>query len=596
MKLLNLEIKGYKNLKEKVNFDFTQSNNYAALIGLNGSGKSNILEAVSIIFASLYTGRKIKNWNKDNEINYAIKYQLKNLEIQIIDGVITLLKENGIEKNKIVRKSKQDYLPSEIIACYSGDELRLWDNIYSHFYFSYLSKISKGYRSTKQNLVYLNKNSWELALLALLCHKSSHNYLKSLLKIEDLSTVSIRFHFADNYENRKDWFSKSVEAGLESSNEITELIQRIKDEQERTNEDLVYTQISSIELRVDRNNYKFCRKLFYLLFAAGMPKENKLFKKIEIKFNGFALKHLSEGEKKIILIKCLTDILANENTLILLDEPDSHVHIARKKEIKTLIDKPNYFTLLTTHSPSLLHHFTTENIFILNDKNEGDGVEVIESDKLKGLETISGGEFSLMDGVLTISSKKNILLVEGMTDEIHFKKALELFNNEYPELNYNVFETKSCSNLKQLLIGLAASKFVNDKVVIGIFDKDDEGNKSLRDNFKKVENEINIYRLTATTANTSKFYAIQLPIKENFNGNSFTVENLFSEEKYKEAYLQAVNEKKDYFANESISDISNDIETKAKKRLADASVRFGKDEFEGFRPILDLIKKTQEIL
>ena len=48
MKLQELNIQGYKNLKDaaKVSFDFTNCTNYTALIGLNGSGKSNILEAV----------------------------------------------------------------------------------------------------------------------------------------------------------------------------------------------------------------------------------------------------------------------------------------------------------------------------------------------------------------------------------------------------------------------------------------------------------------------------------------------------------------------------------------------------------------------
>ena len=60
MKLISLHINGYKNLKGKANFDFSHAENYCALIGLNGSGKSNVLEAISLIFASLYRSIPIK--------------------------------------------------------------------------------------------------------------------------------------------------------------------------------------------------------------------------------------------------------------------------------------------------------------------------------------------------------------------------------------------------------------------------------------------------------------------------------------------------------------------------------------------------------
>jgi predicted ATP-dependent endonuclease of OLD family len=50
------------------------------------------------------------------------------------------------------------------------------------------------------------------------------------------------------------------------------------------------------------------------------------------------------------------DVLGNENSLFLFDEPESHLHISRKKEVKKYLDKPNHFSLLTTHSPC----FTTQ--------------------------------------------------------------------------------------------------------------------------------------------------------------------------------------------------------------------------------------------
>ena len=52
MKIQKIIIKGFKNL-EDFKLD-TKGNKTTVLIGNNGTGKSNILEAISAIFASLY--------------------------------------------------------------------------------------------------------------------------------------------------------------------------------------------------------------------------------------------------------------------------------------------------------------------------------------------------------------------------------------------------------------------------------------------------------------------------------------------------------------------------------------------------------------
>ena len=55
MKLKSLWIQEYKNLKD-FQLDFEKGNNLSILIGNNGSGKSNVLEAISGIFAEAYRG------------------------------------------------------------------------------------------------------------------------------------------------------------------------------------------------------------------------------------------------------------------------------------------------------------------------------------------------------------------------------------------------------------------------------------------------------------------------------------------------------------------------------------------------------------
>ena len=53
MKLKKLHINQYKNLKD-FTIDFESGNGLTMLVGNNGSGKSNVLEAISGIFHDLY--------------------------------------------------------------------------------------------------------------------------------------------------------------------------------------------------------------------------------------------------------------------------------------------------------------------------------------------------------------------------------------------------------------------------------------------------------------------------------------------------------------------------------------------------------------
>ena len=48
MRLKKLFIESYKNIHGEYSFEENQG--YIALIGLNGSGKSNLLEAISLVF------------------------------------------------------------------------------------------------------------------------------------------------------------------------------------------------------------------------------------------------------------------------------------------------------------------------------------------------------------------------------------------------------------------------------------------------------------------------------------------------------------------------------------------------------------------
>src|SRR5690554_5790992 len=106
----------FKNL-ENFEIDFSNKEGITVLIGNNGSGKSNILEAISSVFAGLYD-------NKYNpSFNYELTYTKDTYNVQVKF-------ENGTYETKVNGTDtalKSEHLPSQLISSYSGEESRLWE-------------------------------------------------------------------------------------------------------------------------------------------------------------------------------------------------------------------------------------------------------------------------------------------------------------------------------------------------------------------------------------------------------------------------------------------------------------------------------------
>ena len=162
MRLKKLTIKKYKNLID-FNVDFETGNGLSILIGNNGSGKSNVLEALSGIFANAYAGRSI------HKFIYSLTYEMKGKEIKLeqtmhrcqyyVDGKVISIKE----------LTNQGLLPTNVIALYSGEDKRWWHNYYEPFYLNFTKNVRAGVANNlSPKMYYLNKYYWDIALLSLI--------------------------------------------------------------------------------------------------------------------------------------------------------------------------------------------------------------------------------------------------------------------------------------------------------------------------------------------------------------------------------------------------------------------------------------------
>lgn len=404
MKLCNFTIKGngYKNLKGT--YSFQNSKGYIALIGLNGSGKSNLLEAISIAFANT------NNIDVEQNFTYSLSYEMSEELVEISE---TSKYVNGTIDGR--------HIPSSIIACYSGEDNRLWNSGFKKYYVDFFNKAIHG-GEYKPWLLYINKYCWKIAFLSLLFSENTDviSFFRDKLHIDDFDTINVKFTPNNNVKpinhEASNWYMRIKEKYAEAFISIRDL----------KGEDLMCNQYT--ELTPDQ-------VIFYYLYFLHMPDKrgtldleaDKLIESIDISLNGYSFNDLSEGEKKLILIECIIKVLGDEHSLVLLDEPDAHTHIAMKKDILKLISEFEGQTIMTTHSPMFLNKrwngYNEKNVFYMN---EG---KIEDPEPLKHLSELTDNEVDYFEGTFILSSK-NILVTEGTYDGLYLNKAISIFEKE----------------------------------------------------------------------------------------------------------------------------------------------------------------------
>ena len=129
MRIDKLKIINFKNLKD-FQIDIDESQLTSVFIGRNGAGKSNLLEAIVIIFRDLDLGVVTKDFS------YEIIYKCSGYNVQIKNDVKVSKQEFFVNDKKLTRtafyKRREDYLPEHVFAYYSGPSNRLEKHFAKH--------------------------------------------------------------------------------------------------------------------------------------------------------------------------------------------------------------------------------------------------------------------------------------------------------------------------------------------------------------------------------------------------------------------------------------------------------------------------------
>nr|WP_064495154.1 AAA family ATPase [Pseudomonas chengduensis] len=419
MKVDKLHIRSrFKNLDD-VLVEFDEDHLMTVIVGRNGSGKSNVLEALVAIFRNLDLGepplfsyrlvyrlgqKPQKTHPSDQWLEITIDADpargtlTKQYEITVRDllsttdqGInpeSTLGKSIPISKVARDKKGNAPYLPKYVFAYYSGPSDRL-ENYFKKHRIEFYRRLLKDELDLKGDirpLFYAKPYHSQFVLLAFfLSDKDSveKNFLREHLGIEGLDSI----HFV---MRQPDWAKKKGELFWGARG----VVRRFLDE-------LIKHALSPVKVTRQEDTSltgsNIRNEFFHLFlpsvtalrdFAQGLSPD-ELFKMLEstllseiisevsirVKVSSsrepLTFRELSEGEQQLLTVLGLLKFTGGKDSLFLLDEPDTHLNpswaVKYLKFLRAFV--PNHETshlLMVTHHPLAIAELEKQQVQVMS--------------------------------------------------------------------------------------------------------------------------------------------------------------------------------------------------------------------------------------
>lgn len=368
MKLKRIHIERYKNLVD-FECEFSDSN-ISAFIGNNGSGKSNLLEAISDVFSFA------KNSTTDRNPKLVVAPEIYGCEIEYeCDEVIYTLMYTKAEvtifqnKRKLTKKEMIDALPKAIFLYYAGETQRQLRTAKNTFDESYNYKLKNTDNDSFPGYKFIDYYSTEdLCLLLFTSIIYKGDYYKKLLKLLDCEEISPKVSLVLKSPNEKKeggdtyWGARGfVKSFLDEIRKYVAGTQDLSEIYVMRFEDIELLKNVSADENEMFAKLKALKNAGYLHLMAVRCKNNA--------GEEFDSDCLSEGEKQLSLLILLTAFTARDDCLYLFDEFDAYLHLNWQKSFAKMIGKLDVrgHMIFTTHSPATISGIKKKNVYIMSE-------------------------------------------------------------------------------------------------------------------------------------------------------------------------------------------------------------------------------------
>lgn len=433
MRIDRLYLKEFRNL-QNFSVDFEEGSPRTVLIGRNGVGKTNILEAITSIFKQLDLRERPTFEYKINYIcaekyvevtstvdatsdSDLLKYQLRfRVSDRLLDDSNEFISEAAFYK----LNNESRLLPKHVFGYYSGTSSRLRDLFKQHTE-NYRDDLINGREDTIRPLFLAEDWHSQFVLLSFYSKEDEEiaTFLRNQLGITALESVLFVL-------NQPHWYKKDPSSVVKQRGDgrywwaagtVKHLLGDLHREAlapMRTSERI---SVGIKQHRTKEHSYLYLDSNDSLRRLAATIDQKELFKRLEstvlsdllrevkIRFqiegseSSLTFSDLSEGEQQLLTVLGLLRFTNQDESLFLLDEPDTHLNPAWCLDYLDILTKyggglSKSQIIMTTHSPLVFAGLEKEEVIILQ---KGDFGVVAEnpatSPKGMGFSAILTSEF-----------------------------------------------------------------------------------------------------------------------------------------------------------------------------------------------------------
>jgi energy-coupling factor transporter ATP-binding protein EcfA2 len=437
MRLKSVYISQYKNLKDfTLNFDGTSF--IDVFVGKNGTGKSNLFEAIIKIFRHLYEYDNKARLDFDFRINYEIDN--KDINIHWTSGKLSI---NGRESKTVT----QTLLPDNILIYYSGHNDTITELV-EKYEKTFGKRIKKADFNESRRFISIGSEYKKLLLSVILMQENANKSRQFICEKLNIQTVvsEVRLVLQRPTFAKKSlivdsadtstyyWETKGITRQF-----LDKLVACVKGEFSHSDMYDIKTDNYSILVNIDLFRDKFKEESSSIFRQFDNLKILNMLAEVSISLtmtNGIdaSISHFSDGQFQSVYIYSIIELFKDRNCITLLDEPDSFLHhewqfdfLKQVLEIADTTAKNNH-VLMSSHSAVTLIPHNKKKIKFFDIKNnyancydlpKKIAIQKLSSDLIKYSE-----QEQLLSIINTIQiEKKPVLFTEGSTDPIIIKEA-----------------------------------------------------------------------------------------------------------------------------------------------------------------------------
>ncbi|WP_180950259.1 AAA family ATPase [Pygmaiobacter massiliensis] len=399
MRVDKLDIDNFKNLKN-FHIDIDETQLTSVFIGRNGAGKSNLIEALVIIFRDLDLNVPTTNFS------YTVTYRCSSHIITVDNSKLDGKKGFNVDGESISKsafyKERENYLPAHVFAYYSGPSNRL-ESHFSKHQRKFYNALLNGKDEVIRPLFYARLIHSNFVLLAFFSffEETNSQFLREYLDIISVESILFVLKKASwvkeksglKYAKSELWGARGVvreflndlyRLSLAPLKETTSFDEGFKPVKKEVTYLFLKDQKKLMEFSERyKNNVEFFKHLESMYLS-------DLIEEIRIKVRKsdgtvITFNELSEGEQQLLTVLGLLKFTKSKESLFLLDEPDTHLNPAWKFDYLKLIQdvvepSENSQVILSTHDPIVIGGLKKEAVTIFDRCNNQTVIKTPEVD------------------------------------------------------------------------------------------------------------------------------------------------------------------------------------------------------------------------